>query len=903
MAGAEPIVPRPDPEELLRQANAEAAREHRGRLKIFFGASAGVGKTYTMLKSARQLQAQGIDVLVGLVETHGRAETEELLAGLDLLPRRQVLHRDRALEEFDLDATLARHPAVVLVDELAHTNAPGMRHAKRWQDVEELLASGIDVHSTLNVQHLESLNDVVGQITGIRVWETVPDRFFDSADEIVLVDLPADDLLQRLREGKVYLPEQAERAIRNFFRKGNLIALRELALRRTADRVDDDVHLYRREMSDGRVWHMRERLLACVGPAPGSDQVLRSASRLASAINAEWHTVFVETPALQHRPANERVVMLGRLKLAQDLGAITASVTGNDVVEALVGYARKHNVTKIVLGRTQHRWFSFTPDLPGRIAALAPDIDVVLIARDDTARHGPKRPVPATRWTFNQESALHYGVAAAVCALTTLLAYPMFPALDRTNVAMLYLAGVLPVALLFGRGPAVFAAVLNVIAFDVFFVAPQFSLAVADAQYLVTFMVMLAVGLLTANLTAGLRFQARMASSRETRVQDLYQLARELSGALTNDQITDIVRRGMDRLFGATATLLLPSTEDRLHRPEVAVEGLDLGVAQWCYDRGAPAGAGTDTLPGTAVHYLPLKAPMRVRGVLAVLLDSPRTWFTPERQQQLDTISALAAIVLERVHFVAVAQETLVKIESERLRESLLAALSHDLRTPLTSLAGLAEALAQQAGNLAPAQRESIETIYAQAQGMVRLVTNLMDMARLESGQTPLRPDWLHLEELVGAARSALGSRLAAYPVQVEIPEDFPLLHGDAVLLEQVLVNLLENSVKYAPAGTAIGIRAKAADGTAEITVWDEGPGLPAGPTSQLFEKFVRGRPESRVAGVGLGLAICRAILEAHGGSIVARNRPEGGAAFVMRLPLKAMPALEPEPPEPEETA
>ncbi|MFO1424746.1 MAG: DUF4118 domain-containing protein, partial [Candidatus Competibacteraceae bacterium] len=493
---------RPDPDQLLNRIREEEARARRGKLKIFFGASAGVGKTYAMLLAARQLREQGLDVVVGLVETHGRQETAALLEGLEQLPLKEVPHRDRVLREFDLDGALGRRPGLILVDELAHSNAPGCRHPKRWQDVQELLDAGIDVLTTVNVQHLESLNDVVGGITGIRVWETVTDRVFDQADEVVLVDLPPDELLQRLREGKVYLPDQAERAIQNFFRKGNLIALRELALRRTADRVDDEMQSY--QQRDGGIPPvLREALLVCVGPGAGADALVRAASRLASKLDGEWHALYVETPALQRLPEARRRAILSTLKLAQDLGARTATQAAEDVAQAIVEYARRHGLGWVVVGRRQPgRWRWFRRALAGRLARLAPDLDLLALAQDEA----PRRPVsPAAKAENGAQTALpatsrRYGATLLVCLGTALAATPLLPHFDLANIIMLFLLAVVGVAVRYGRGPAVLAAVVNVVAFDVFFVPPRFSLAVHDWQYLLTFAVMLIVGLVVGQL-------------------------------------------------------------------------------------------------------------------------------------------------------------------------------------------------------------------------------------------------------------------------------------------------------------------------------------------------------------------------------------------------------------------
>ena len=890
---------RPNPDELLNRFKEEEARARRGKLKIFFGASAGVGKTYAMLLAARQLREQGRDVVVGLVETHGREETAVLLDGLEQLPLKEIPYRDRTLREFDLDGALARRPALILVDELAHSNASGCRHPKRWQDVEELLDAGIDVLTTVNVQHLESLNDVVGGITGIRVWETVTDRVFDQANEVVLVDLPPDELLQRLKEGKVYLPDQAERAIQNFFRKGNLIALRELALRRTADRVDDQMESYRQEVG-GPARLARESLLVCVGPGTGADTLVRAASRLAGKLDGEWHALYVETPALQRLLANRRQAILDTLKLAHDLGARTATQAADDAAQAIVEYARRHGLRWVVVGRRQPgRWRWFRQALAGRLARLAPDLDLLALAQDNA----PRRPIGLATQLDNEAriglpaASRRYGMTLLICLGTALVATPLLPYFDPANIIMLFLLAVVGVAVQYGRGPAVLAAIVSVVAFDVFFVPPRFSLAVHDWQYLLTFAVMLIVGLTVGQLTARFRYQARVARAREERARYLYEMSRELSGALTTGQVMEISERCIEASFRVKVRLLLPDNGDRLQSPPVqsGKPRVDLAIAQWCFDRNNPAGLGTDTLPAASLLYLPLKAPLRTRGVLAVAPEQRRLLMIPEQRRLLDTFAALTAIALERVHFAVVARDTLVKMEAERQRNSLLAALSHDLRTPLTGLIGLAETLALELAAEESPHQESLAAIREQAVRMTLLADNLLDMAKLQTGGVRLRKDWQSLEELIGSAVRMLEQPLRDHPLRLALDSELPLIHCDAVLIERVLVNLLENATKYTPTDTVIGITASVAPNGLTVEVWDEGPGLPAGQEQILFEKFVRGQAESAVPGIGLGLAICRAIIEAHGGQIRAENRASGGARFTFTLPLETPPLLETE--------
>ena len=892
---------RPDPDELLARAHAAEQRAGRGKLKVFFGASAGVGKTYAMLRAARRLREQGVDVVVGLVETHGRSETAEQLQGLEQVPPQRLQIQGRSVAEFDLDTALARHPAVLLVDELAHSNATGSRHPKRWQDIHELLAAGIDVLTTVNVQHIESLNDVVGGITGIRVRETVPDHVFDEADEVVLVDLPTDDLLRRLKEGKVYMPEQADRAVQNFFRKGNLMALRELALRRTADRIDGDVRTYRREhmgIESQSRWQASDAMLVCIGPGPRADRLVRTASRRALRSGAPWHAVYIETPTLQRLPETQRRAVLVTLKLADSLGGVSATLSGQDEATVAVAYAREHRLGTMVIGRSGPRsgWRRIGPKpFVRQVAELAPDLELLLIARD------PGGPAPPSARLLEGEHAANVwpgcGWALASSAAVSLIATPMLGLFDLANIVMLFMLAVVLVAVKFGRLPALLAAVVNVLAFDFFFVPPRFSFAVSDAQYLLTFAVMMIVGLVVGQLTASLRYQVNVASYREERAHSLFNMARALGQALTLEQVAEIGDKFVERAFRAKAMVLVPDAQERL-TPASAGSGqlptLDAGLAQWAFEHAQSAGNGTDTLPSSAALYVPLHGPVRGRGVIVVEPANPRLLMIPEQRQLLDTCATLVAIAIERVHFVTVAQETLVSMESERLRNSLLAALSHDLRTPLTALVGMSETLAEELQRAGSTQEANARAIADQGLRTAQLVNNLLDMARLQAGPVTLRRDWQSLEELAGSAIRSVRSALPTHPVNVQLPADLPLIHGDGVLLERVLANLFENAAKYTPAGTPITLSARLEGEQVVIEVADDGPGLPPGDTEDLFRKFSRGDAESTTPGVGLGLAICRAIVRAHGGDITAANRspPEHGAVFTWTLPHRAAPSM-----------
>ncbi len=926
---ASPSDTRPDPDQLLEQLRGDDQRASRGKLRIYFGASAGVGKTYAMLSAAQRERKAGRDLLVGVVETHGRSETAELLTGLDVLPRKDMPYRGGTLKEFDLDAALARKPAVLLVDELAHSNVEGSRHPKRWQDVQELLEAGIDVWSAINVQHLESLNGTVGAITGIRINETVPDTVLDSADEIILVDVTPDELTARLKAGKVYLPQQAERAAQNFFRKGNLIALREIALRRTAEHVEDDVRSYRVEQSgaagpgggsDGMpVWNTSGAILACIGPRPGAEQTVRTAARLAGQLNVRWHAAYVETPRLQRLDVAQRDLILSVVKLAEELGAATAVLAGGDAADALVAQAQLLNCATLVVGRPKMTaWHSGTggtggtgwpklwsgPTMTRQLAMRAPTLDIVEVGHADSARKLARATQPAAdaeardpRYSTPQQAWARYAWAIASSAAITLLALPLINLFDLANIVMLFLLGTVLVALKFGRGPSALAAFLNVAAFDFFFVPPRLSFAVSDVQYLLTFAVMLAVGLMTGQLTAGLRFQARISSSRERRAQSLFELARDLSAALLSTQVAELGQAAVQRNFGGQALVLITGADDQLTLPASPPADFDASVADWAYQNGQGAGLATSTLSAQAWHYVPLRAPMRVRGILALKPAHPRWLLIPEQMQQLDTLARQIAIALERVHYVDIAQQAVVQMESERLRNTLLAAISHDVRSPLTALIGLSESLqrALQPGNAA--QASIAGAIVGQARQLNALVINLLDMARLQNGQVNLRTDWQSVQEVVGSAIRAARHALGNQTVKSDVSADLPLVEFDAALMERVLVNLLENAAKYG--AVPIEVSADVTDAlpgkpaTLVLRVRDHGTGLPTalkGHEPDLFDKFTRGKAESATPGVGLGLAICKAVVDAHGGQIVASNAPGGGAEFRVTLPRRSPP-------------
>ncbi|MDB5853985.1 MAG: kdpD [Herminiimonas sp.] len=693
--------------------------------------------------------------------------------------------------------------------------------------------------------------------------------------------------------------------MRNFFRSGNSIALSDLVPGPSARRVTAEGLASPVEKPIDTFWKTKTRLLACVGVRPDAESVVRNSARLASQLNAEWHAVYVETPRLQRLPERQREQILRTLKLASELGATTAVLSGNALAPVIVEYARDKNISRVILGRgpPRLRW----RETPARqVTALAPDLDLIELGRASANATCGTENTPSEKGTADSVSrdkrrGARYLGGAAASLLTALFATPLLPYFDLANIVMLFLLTVVLVAVRLGQGAAIVSTLVGVAAFDYFFVPPRFSLAITDFQYLVTFGVMLAVGLITSRLMSNLLYQAHVAAHRESRSRALYEFARALSGVLETAQIFDLTRDFIDRSFRVKATLLLPDAGGRLQLPRASqlasIGVLDLGIAQWAFDHAQPAGIGTDTLPGTSFFYLPLRAPMRTRGILVIAPESRRWILIPEQRQQLDTFATLAAIALERVHYVEVAQEALLHMESERLRNSLLSALSHDLRTPLTSLVGMSESLAMARPPLPPAQQELAQALHDESLRMSKLVANLLDMARIESGEVRLNLEWQSVEEVVGTALRASRPQLTRHEVVTALEPRLPLARFDAVLIERVLCNLVENAAKYTPPGSRIEIAAVVKRPCLEIAVCDNGPGLPQGREEALFEKFVRGEHESATPGVGLGLAICRAIVKAHGGEIHAQARAGGGACFRFTLPLGTPPAA----PEPEE--
>ncbi len=903
---------RPDPDQLLARVERDNAKALRGRLKIFFGAAAGVGKSYAMLLAARERRAENLDVVIGLVETHGRKETQALLEGLEILPTQAIAYKGTVLHEFDLDAALKRRPAVMVVDELAHSNAPGCRHPKRWQDIHELLDAGIDVYTALNVQHLESLNDDIGQIAGIRVWETVPDTVFEDADEVELVDLPPDELLLRLKEGKVYLPQQAREAINHFFRKGNLIALRELALRQTASRVDAQMLDYREGHAIRDVWQVSERILVCIGPNPLAERLVRAGKRLAASLRAEWLVAYVETPELQRLSAEKRDGVLRILRLAEQLGAETVTLSAPEMSEAIIKFSRERNINKIVVGKPSRRGWKrwLLGSVVDVLISHAHNINIYLLGSpqsDELSKEDSdvslfrKMPLPGLRQRMPSKTRRRYRGyvwAVAVTLACTLIARLMFGRLELANLVMVYLLGVVFIATRFGSGPSIMVSLLGVAAFDLLFVKPFYSFTVADSQYLITLLTMLVVGVVISNLMNNVRSQAKVAAHRERRAAVLYAMSRELAGSQSEEEVVRTAVRHLHSEFSSRNVILFPDDNGRVVYPKQAgiaesLHGADLSVAQWVLDHNEMAGQGTNTLPGSTAIYFPIHNEDKVLGILVLLPVNLRRVFLPEQQKLLETFLRQIGQAVARIRFAEQARLTQMQMEAERLRNSLLSAISHDLRTPLATIVGSASALLEDDGHLQTQDKLDLSrAIVDEAERMSNLVNNILDMARLDAGVVELNKEWHPVEEIIGTVLTRLQRQLLGRPVKVKLPPGMPMVHADAVLIEQVLINLLENALRYTPAGSELDIGVETSNNAVEMTLADHGPGIAKGVEERLFEKFYQARHEAAQSGVGLGLAICRAIIQVHGGHIYARNRPGGGAVFGFVLPVDQPPPI-----------
>ncbi len=882
---------RPSPEALLR----EAGREGAGRLKIFLGAAPGVGKTYKMLTAAQTAREEGIDVVVGVVETHGRQETRALLEGLEIVPRRLIAYKDHALEEMDLDAILARKPGLVLVDELAHTNVVGSRHPKRYLDVEELLAAGIDVYTTLNIQHVESLNDVVAQITHIRIRETVPDGILDRADDIEVVDLSPDDLIERLREGKVYVAAEAERALRNYFKPGNLTALRELALRRTAQRVDEQMVTYMRAHAISGPWAAGDRVLVCVSEDAGCPGLVRYAKRLADRLHAPWAAVYVETARYHRLDEAQRDRIADALRLAERLGGQAATVPGRRIAEDVVAYAQTNNFTQIVIGKSERsRWFEMLHgSIVHDLVRAAGNISVHVIAGEAAEPSAPKAVGTETpKLPFDARPYLAT-VAIVAVALGVGLALQQF--LNVLNVALVFLTAVLVVAASYGLWPSLLACTLSVLAYNFFFLPPLYTFTIADPENVLALVAFLVAALIGSNLAAGTRSQAVAARARARTTEELLAFSRKLAGVATLDDLLWATTYQIASMLKLRVVILMPDGHDLTvkagYPPEDELDDADIAAAKWSWAHNHPAGRGSDTLPGAKRLFLPLRTGRGVVGVLGLDRETPGILLTPDSRRLLDALMDLAALAVERIHLQSDLDSTRLQAESERLRSALLTSISHDLGTPLASIIGAASSLKSVGERYDESQRnELVSTILEEAERLNRFVGNLLDMTKLESGAIAPKREMIDLSEIVGTALQRAARVLANHRVKVDLASDLPMLKLDFVLFEQVLFNLLDNAAKYAPRESQIDIRAQRRGGTIQIDVLDEGDGIPPDQLERIFDKFHRAQDgDRRRPGTGLGLAICRGFVAAMGGAIRARNRADRrGADFVIEFPLPA---------------
>ncbi len=949
---------RPDPAELLARIQREEARAGggdsvngpaRGKLKIFFGMAPGVGKTYAMLAAAQRMAAQGVDVVAGIVETHGRVETEQMLLGLDILPRKMVEYSGTTLHEFDAEAAILRRPDILLVDELAHTNAPGSAggREKRWQDVRECLKAGVNVYTTLNVQHLESINDVVTQITGVPVRETVPDSIFDEADEVELVDLPTEVLHERLRAGKVYLGDNAARAVDpsdGFFRKGNLTALRELALRRTAAWVDSELRRYKQDRGIRAVWAAGERIVVAVSPSPMSGRLIRAAKRMSAGLHADLLAVYVETPRTAALSANDRDRLTQNMRLAESLGATTATLAGPNAAHELIAFARSRNVGKIVVGKTERpRWKELLfGSFIDNLIRESGDIDIYVVRGDDSGSGARGRAGEAEQTQIGRGRGLgsslrswrshtaRFGGALLIVAATSLLALAFYQPPDLSEEALILLGGIVVCAIWCGRGPATLASVLSVLAFNFFFTEPRFSLSVNDPTYLLTFGVMLSVGLIVGTLAARTREQARSAWDRERQTAALYALSRELAAAQGIRDVAAVAARHTHDLLRVDVVVAVPAHGKSTSVLDVLAfggapdwfddaGGRERGVAQWALDHGKPAGLGTQKLPASAGRYVPLVGTSGKLGILGLRPVGGETsteglrGFDASSLMLIDALTSQIASALERVSLSESQQAAKLEAERERLRSALLSSVSHDLRTPLASITGAASTLEQSAGTneadggggSSPASQgldagtraSLLRTIIDESSRLNDIIANLVFATRLESGTIALNREWTTLEEIIGVGLARHREDLASRPFRVHLPTDLPMVRVDNAMLPQVVHNLIENALRYTPACTPISVSAWTADAQVIVKVSDEGPGLSDDEAAKVFQRFYRGRasksspaaggisPSS--TGMGLGLTICEGIIRAHGGRIWAEPNTPRGVAFMFSLPVE----------------
>lgn len=881
-------VRRPSPKALLELA----AKDTRGKLKVFLGMAPGVGKTYAMLLAARALKAQGDDVVVGVVETHGRSETAALVDGLEVLPRRTVPYRNRTLMEFDIDAAIARRPKLLLVDEFAHSNAPGLVHPKRYQDVEGVLQAGIDVWTTLNIQHLESLTDVVQRIAGITVRETVPDRVLERADEIVMVDLPPEELLQRLKDGKVYVPENVRRALDKFFQLSTLTALRELALRRAADRVDEQMLTQLRQRGIGGPWPTAERLLVCVGSDELAETVVRAAARMAAALKSDW--IAIHLAQIEHESSDRAALrrMEKAMRLADRLGATTVRVNTEDLAGEILSYAKRNNITQIVIGRSRPGWFGgvFGRSLSQHLIEEAAGVAITLVGSENALQTRSFFP------TLPSKDGLWVGGAAAVAAvgLGVIAGKMLDRFVELPNLSMLFLFAVLVCALRFGLYSAIAAAALSFIAYNFFFIEPRHSLTVASPHELFSLLIFLVVAIATGSLAGRLREQVTATRDRAEATQALYEFSRKLAGAPKLDDVLWLLAAQAAAVVKGKSVIVLEEDGELAivggWPPEDTLGTADWAAARWAVKKGEPAGSLTGTMPSAVFHFRPLIASTGIIGALGIVANEEDDALPTATANILQSFADQAATAIERTRLVEQATKAATAAESERLRSALLSSVSHDLRTPLASILGSATSLRQLGAQMNPKDRDDLlATIEEEATRLSSFVANLLDMTRLEADALDIRSDWVDVRDAVNGAVARAEKLFPDRRTQVSLERDLPLIRGDAALLEQVLFNLLDNAHKYSSPGSLTRVVARRQSGKIELAVTDEGPGIPAQSLGKVFDKFYRvAGSDGRAPGTGLGLSIAAAIIAAMGGTISAQSpiSDSKGTAITILLPF-----------------
>ena len=881
---------RPSPDALL----AEAQREGRGHLKVFLGAAPGVGKTYAMLQASHERRREGVDVVAAVVETHGRRETQALLDGIESVPQVALEYRGRSFREMDLDGLLTRHPQLALVDELAHTNVPGVRHVKRWQDVEELLDAGIHVYTTLNIQHLESLNDVVEQISGIKVRETVPDNVLSTADEIELIDLPPDDLIKRLREGKVYVPEQARRAIHNFFSPGNLTALRELALRHAAERVDRQMVDYMRAHAIPGPWPARERILVCIDERVEAERLVRVAARSAERRGAAWVAVTVENSRTYALTEEKKDYVSKALRLASQLGGETTVLQGEDVVSTILRYARERNVTQIMVGRASRRsWFRrFSSSVTDRLIERAVDFNVLVVGGEEEER--PRRAATVSRRPLRRDWA-SYLIAFAATAVATGTGLVIDLWLPIADISVVYLLAVLIVAIKSGLKAAITASLASFLAFNVVFTAPRWTFSVENTQHALTIFFFLVAAVIVSNLASRARAQVEALRESARRTSNLYDFSSRSTAAATLDDVLWAVVHHVAATIDGKSLVMMPKPGDHGldiaagYPPEDRLNDRSMAAAEWAWSHGQPAGLGSATLPAADWLFLPMSTARGPVGVLGVQMPKQNEPPSPEQTRLLETLAEQAAAAIERTTLVSDIEAAHVATERERLRSTLLSSLSHDLRKPLAAIIGAASSLLDDEQTLdRGARRETAQTIQDEAERLNRFVQNLLDMTRISAGALKPNIDWADLRDIVASAVKRARRLARHHHIKIDIGAEVPLLCADVTLLEQMFFNLLDNACKYAPAGSTLTIWARRMSGVIAIEVCDQGPGIAEEDREKVFDLFYRtGSGDAHGAGTGLGLAICRGIIEAHSGTIrIDAGLHGAGTCVVMRLPL-----------------